>query len=293
MSDQSSSRALPSNTSLPPLHRYGRSLTTYARQFSHKLKDELCQDEGIERLLPRLSYDSVTKQFAARVMPTHILDIVQGWMFDEFGEMIWGNYLTSDERQHLEPRVGTSFQGFTAPYTQSRKEPDWALVPNTDSMPSIVIETGWTKSSAKLTSDMRLWPLGGRPNVQLVFLVKWAKHTNYTVSGELRVFEPTTVESVGQRYHVGIFPIPQTGPSYIPVTRGELFGVNGLLPGRNAGDVWNLQLSALRRIGERWIRHSGFVPTSKRTALMNIPVVKHGLECQAATRQQDIDCQPE
>ncbi|KAL2830916.1 hypothetical protein BDW59DRAFT_158349 [Aspergillus cavernicola] len=280
MDDHGTSRALRSNTSLPTpplsapkiLNNIRTTLlsqtestnilfTDIPEDIGRQVFDELCEDGIIEQLAPRLGYDSVTKVFNAKVMPSFIHDVPQGWMVHEFALMCRANFLTLDEQWHLHPYVDTTFQTFTAPYTQSRKQPDWALVPRTDRMLSIVFENGWTEGWGHLKNDMRLWLLGGHPNVQLVFHVKWVNHTSTNkVSGELRVYERTMTGNVHERHCISLFHIPQAGLTSIPITRGELFGVNGVLPGRNAGDVWNLQLSTLRDLGGARIRDAGFVP---------------------------------
>jgi hypothetical protein len=39
-----------------------------------------------------------------------------------------------------------------------------------------VIESGWTESS-RLHADMRLWLIGGQPEVQVVIVLRWSKLT--------------------------------------------------------------------------------------------------------------------
>lgn len=53
--------------------------------------------------------------------------------------------------------------------------------------PTIVVESGWTESCARLNNDKDLWLIGGRPHVQLVFLIKWAKLSGGRVKGDIEI----------------------------------------------------------------------------------------------------------
>lgn len=142
----------------------------------------------------------------------------------------------------------------------SRKEPDWAIMPNTDTLPSVAAESGWSDNWPKLIGDMELLLVGGCPNVQLVLLFNWSKRVHNRVAGELRAYERTAAGNASERFRSSIFPIPEGGPAGIPVTREELVGVSGVFPGRNAADVWELSLARLREIAARMIRARGCVP---------------------------------
>ncbi|BCS17827.1 uncharacterized protein APUU_10655A [Aspergillus puulaauensis] len=222
--------------------------------------DALSEDHSIENLIPRMTYNSHTNTFTARVMLTRIDDVPQMWLSLEASTMQATGFLSLDERQHLLTVVGTTFDGFAFPYEGSRKEPDWAIMPNTDTLPSVAAESGWSDNWPKLIGDMELLLVGGRPNVQLVLLFNWSKRVHNRVAGELRAYERTAAGNVSERFRSSIFPIPEGGPAGIPVTRGELFGVSGVFPGRNAADVWELSLARLREIAARMIRARGCVP---------------------------------
>lgn len=142
----------------------------------------------------------------------------------------------------------------------SRKEPDWAILPSADTLPSVAAESGWSDNWSKLIGDMELLLVGGRPNIQLVLLFTWSKRVHNRVAGELRAYERTAAGDASERFCSGIFPIPEEGPAGIAVTRGELFGVSGVFPGRNAADVWELSFARLREIAARMIRAGGCVP---------------------------------
>ena len=80
----------------------------------------------------------------------------------------------------------------------------------------MVFESGWSESWTRLTNDVRLWLVGGSPNVNVVFLLKWSKkeHGNQ-VSGfvELYVRDSTGNPSMRQRIVSDPFqhpPVQQT-----------------------------------------------------------------------------------
>ncbi|KAL4941366.1 hypothetical protein BDV06DRAFT_212719 [Aspergillus oleicola] len=161
--------------------------------------------------IPRALRSNTTLQKTpSAVMPTKVHDIPQMWLTKELGEMREINFLSRSERDYFDSSAGTTFQGFAAPYAGSEKEPDWALIPNTDSLPSI-----------------------------LVLLFNWSKRANNFVAGEVRLYERTAAGNANERFRASIFPIAQGGPAGIPVTRGEIFGVSGVFPGlQQTADRW-------------------------------------------------------
>lgn len=56
-----------------------------------------------------------------------------------------------------------------------------------------------------------------------------------------------------------IFSIQPGNNTDIPITRGQLFGIGGVLPGSNHADIWRLDMGRLREAAERWIRFTGYV----------------------------------
>ncbi|KAL4788186.1 hypothetical protein BJX76DRAFT_316590 [Aspergillus varians] len=108
---------------------------------------------------------------------------------------------------------------------------------------------------------MKLWLIGGYPNVKLVFLINWSKLANDRVQGELRVYEPLPKGvNIRQVAAVSIFPVQQGGALTVPTTRAQLFGMQPVFQGTNAADGWQLSITRLRELGERWIRAKGFTP---------------------------------
>ncbi|KAH2187862.1 hypothetical protein KXV73_004588, partial [Aspergillus fumigatus] len=80
---------------------------------------------------------------------------------------------------------------FATPYGNSRKIPDLCIVPDNQYQPSFVVEIGWTESHRRLTDDMRLWMVGGRPYVKIVLVVKFARRGRTSkVTGKVGLYVP-------------------------------------------------------------------------------------------------------
>jgi hypothetical protein len=77
---------------------------------------------------------------------------------------------------------------FAPPYASSRKKPDQCILPGGLAMPTVVIESGWSKSRPHLLQDMKLWLQGGRGTVQLVFIFNWSKVTGNRVKGVVELY---------------------------------------------------------------------------------------------------------
>jgi hypothetical protein len=56
-------------------------------------------------------------------------------------------------------------------------------------LPTIVCECGWSESKVKLIEDMRIWLVGGKPTVKLVFIVKFTRLTKNRISGYVETYE--------------------------------------------------------------------------------------------------------
>ncbi|EER40036.1 conserved hypothetical protein [Histoplasma capsulatum H143] len=190
----------------------------------------LAEDPDIERSLPRLSYNSVTWVLTARIMPTHIYGCHQEWLCFELSQMRMAGSLSLAE---------------ASPYLSSAKQPDSCFLPDMLPFPTIVVESGWTESCAQLNNDKDLWLIGGRPHVQLVFLIKWAKLSGGRVKGDIEIHG---------RDQSGNAMLLQT-----EITRAQIFGT-AILTGRNPSDTYLLQVEELRQKGKDAIRQMGFVP---------------------------------
>lgn len=72
-----------------------------------------------------------------------------------------------------------------------RKIPDLCIVPDNQYQPSFVVDIGWTESHRRLTDDMRLWMVGGRPYVKIVLVVKFARRGRTSkVTGKVGLYVP-------------------------------------------------------------------------------------------------------
>ncbi|PGH33791.1 hypothetical protein GX50_03360 [[Emmonsia] crescens] len=93
-----------------------------------------------------------------------------------------------------------AIRGFQGPYAGSEKQPDMAIVPEGEYLPTVVIESGW--SEHLLPRDMRLWLVGAAGKVQLVLLFIWTKMSeNNYVKGVVETWglDPAGNERLLQR----------------------------------------------------------------------------------------------
>ena len=125
--------------------------------------------------------------------------------------MILSGFITAAESRLLEIYSGTSkyyhlllsfisanlgwiaITNFGPPYISSSKQPDQAIIPQNEDIPTVVVEAGWTESVPKLHQDISLWLKGGAGFVQVVLLIKWTKITGKRVKAFIEVYnlDPT------------------------------------------------------------------------------------------------------
>ncbi|KKZ59940.1 hypothetical protein EMCG_05231 [[Emmonsia] crescens] len=214
----------------------------------------------VERALPRIHYNSRTETLRIRIMPTHICDTHQEWISNEMADMQASGFLTLAERKYLRLRVGTTFQNFQGPYAFSSKEPDLAILPNAQPLPTIVVESCWSESDPKLQQDVQLWLEGGAPTVQLVMLLEWSKSSATQVKGRIEVHGRNSAGTIGLLQAENIFPISSESPQpTIAVTRGQLFG-SAVFAGRNTFDSYPLSIANLRQLAAPLIQNMGYTP---------------------------------
>ncbi|KAF3895011.1 hypothetical protein GTR04_4017 [Trichophyton interdigitale] len=217
------------------------------------------EDPEIERALPRISYNPLTKVLTARVMPTTVHDCHQEWLSNELLDMVMAGFLTEAERDELRLRVGTTFTGFAAPYTSAVKEPDACILPDSLPLPTIAVESGWSESWPRLEADKDLWLVGGAA-VELVLLIRWTKISNGRVKGDLHVHGRDLAGNVVLLRTEEIFPAPANSTNQvIPISRRQLFG-SCIFPNRNPEDTYNLSITNFRRMADGPIRFMGFTP---------------------------------
>ncbi|OJD16585.1 hypothetical protein AJ78_03276 [Emergomyces pasteurianus Ep9510] len=196
--------------------------------------DSLEESSKIENIRPRLSYNSFTQILDVYVMPTFIHDCQTMWLIKEFHRMESSTFLTPAEYDQLTLSSGTTFRSFQAPYTSSLKQPDSFFQVQGQYLPTIVAESGWSETTAKLHRDMRLWLIGGANQVQLVLLPKWTKHANRRVSGVIQLWALNQMGNEALLQTAVIYP--PSANQVIQITRKQLFG-SLVHPGRNPNDV--------------------------------------------------------
>ncbi|KAJ9293504.1 hypothetical protein DTO271G3_7769 [Paecilomyces variotii] len=178
--------------------------------------------------------------------------------------MMAAGFMSHTEAKVLKPGVGTTIRNFNGQYAGSRKDPDFILRYNSQPLPSFAIESGWTESLPRLRSDMRLWLVGGQPEVQIVIILHWTKIADtpiQRIKGTIEVWERDSENVPHLKQNGPIFPAPPNSDiQTIPITRAQLFGPAHLLPGTNASDIWHLRVENLRHRATEAIRRMGYVP---------------------------------
>ena len=86
-------------------------------------------------------------------------------------------------------KLEIAIKGSGPPYVASSKQPDQYVLPADLTMPTIVIESGWSEPAPMLHQDMRLWLRGGGGRVKVVLLFKWDKIINNRVEGRVEVYD--------------------------------------------------------------------------------------------------------
>ncbi|EZF71425.1 hypothetical protein H105_06390 [Trichophyton soudanense CBS 452.61] len=222
--------------------------------------DSLDEDPDVENSCARLSYNSFTLTISITIMPTFLYEAHTAWLYREVSRMARSGFLTPSEEDSISFLKSPTFGGLQPPYSASRKEPDFALLPDGQSLPILVFETGWSESAPRLHHDKDLWLRGGRPEVQLVFLVKWSKSAGGVVRGIIEVHGRNGVGEPQLLQTETIFPAPPNPEAQtIPITRGQLMGPN-LLAGRNPGDVHQLSVDLFRRAAGKLVLREGYTP---------------------------------
>lgn len=85
--------------------------------------------------------------------------------------------------------MGLAIRDFKGQYTGSRKDTDFVLRYKSHPLPSFVIESGWAETLPRLRSDMRLWLVGGQPEVQIVIILHWTKISEAPIQRIKGIFE--------------------------------------------------------------------------------------------------------
>ncbi|CRG83137.1 hypothetical protein PISL3812_00485 [Talaromyces islandicus] len=176
--------------------------------------------------------------------------------------MAQSNWLSADDQLELLTLGSPDTYSFEPPYQSSHKEPDLVVEPLGAKYPTIVFECGWSETSKKLIEDMRIWILGGNPEVQLVFIAKFSRLTGSRIEGYVELYgrdencQPTLLT------RKDIFPASQSDIDSEPkirITRGQLWG-SYLPKGQNGSDHFDLPVNVFRHYARECISQLGCEP---------------------------------
>jgi hypothetical protein len=135
-------------------------------------------------------------------MPDLTHDSTSAWLFEELGVMLNDKFLTLPEYRSLGYAASTSmlsiltvssiplienllaFGGFAPPYQHSHKSPDFYILPDANTLPSVVAESAWSEPMMKFLSyDKLVWLIGGQQEVTRLILCRFKHEGGGKVSG--------------------------------------------------------------------------------------------------------------
>ncbi|KAF8456200.1 hypothetical protein BGX38DRAFT_1266510 [Terfezia claveryi] len=161
-------------------------------------------------------------------------------------------WLTPQEFSILDFQVGTTIDGFQGAYANSVKEPDALLQVDTDLIPSLVMEAGWSESFPKLRSDVNIWMEGGGVT-KIAILVKFTKHQGNRFGAFLEVARCNAAGGCIWVNRQHLFPTPPNQTQYIAEGHREdwaLGEINEKFRGKN-NEWWDIETL------ETILRHNG------------------------------------
>ncbi|ODM17647.1 hypothetical protein SI65_07322 [Aspergillus cristatus] len=219
--------------------------------------DELERREGLRS--HRTTYDSLQKILKLVIGPCIIHDIHFTWFIHQ---IMLNPSLIVKEKMDLHIFASPRFENFQAPYTASHKEPDQCILPPGKSLPTVVIESGWSETKPQLYRDRDLWLRGGVGNIQVVIILKWSADSERKVKGDIEVYDLDTLGNIRCISCEAILPCPPAkiaATQRISLTKGQLFGPR-LFPARNDDAVVDLDMKELREIAATYILQQGYTP---------------------------------
>ncbi|RHZ65828.1 uncharacterized protein CDV56_107388 [Aspergillus thermomutatus] len=223
--------------------------------------DSIENHEDTERSNASINYNSVTGTLLIRIMPTRVHECHTNWMRQVEREWRRQNLVTDGQLNNLTVFTNAVQEHFAAPYTNSRKSPDFCMTPDNQYQPSFVIEIGWSESQGRLVQDMQLWMTGGRPHVKIVLILEFAKRARTNqVTGKAELYVRDAAGNPFCHKEAVIFPANVTGIS-LWINAGDLFG-HVLPQGLAANTALPLSIDPLREEARKALVHMGMVPAT-------------------------------
>ncbi|QKX64761.1 uncharacterized protein TRUGW13939_11937 [Talaromyces rugulosus] len=225
----------------------------------------------------RCGWNSLLKVFSVVAMVTEIHEFPGSWMTSTLVDMGIAGFLTRQEatRDLLflhSPKSST----FTGQYQASHKEPDYTIKPLHAILPTVVFETGWSESAARLREDMRLWLVGGRPAVQLVFLIKFKRSSNGRVGCFIEQFELDSNGDIRLIQAETVFPAPANAAQQtMAITKRQIWGAH-LPAGQNPDASFDMSVDIFRDSARSYTTLY-YLKTMKNCSAVN-PIAQYNTE---------------
>ncbi|KAF7155130.1 hypothetical protein CNMCM5623_006557 [Aspergillus felis] len=235
--------------------------TSVSPEWGPLVVDSLDEDGDVESLNAATNYSSVRETLIVKVMSTLLFGCHINWM--RIQELDWHeqNLVMGGHLRLLRVWTIATHGRFEAPYSGSRKTPNFCMSPDNRYHPSFVIECGDSESKERLMEDMRLWLIGARPFVKVVVIIMYARKGNTNqVEGKAELYVRDANANPGLQQEATIFPATQSECS-LGISAGDLFGP--VLPqDLDANTVLPLSIDDLRREARKAMPHMDLVPAT-------------------------------
>ncbi|RPA99926.1 hypothetical protein L873DRAFT_869219 [Choiromyces venosus 120613-1] len=114
------------------------------------------------------------------VMPSQLHECAAEWVHDMIVQARMEGIIPQGWRGTMRIRHSPTYKNFVGEYRGRWKEADLTIIPlvgpdrvKKAKFPSVILESGWTETLAKLKDDARHWQVGSGQEVRVVLLVKF------------------------------------------------------------------------------------------------------------------------
>ncbi|RHZ54209.1 hypothetical protein CDV55_101981 [Aspergillus turcosus] len=223
--------------------------------------DSLDEDGEVERSNAAGNYNSVTETLLVKVVSYNLFGCHFNWMINERSDWREQNLVTFDQLHLLRVGGNATHGRFKAPYSDSRKSCNFCIRSGHEYHPSFVLECGDSASKERLMEDMRLWLTGGRPSVNIVLIIQYARKGNTNqVEGKAELYVRDANGNPALQQEATIFPATQSECS-LGISAGDLFGPD-LPEDLQADTILPLSIDNLRKNARDTMVHMDLVPAT-------------------------------
>ncbi|KAJ5507957.1 hypothetical protein N7527_010100 [Penicillium freii] len=138
----------------------------------------------------RKTWDSQARTLSLK-LPTQGHDIAQKWVINSVVDWKDDEIISKAEWRGLQIGFGTTLKLPTSPFPKFRKEPDIYIRPyDSDFLPPIAFEVGWSETAPRLKDDVRILLEGGDGHIRVVIVIDWClQKDGLTVTGKVDLWK--------------------------------------------------------------------------------------------------------